>query len=273
MGRRKSNKSGNSQKTAAITDNQKKSSLETSSKKTKKGKKQTPDQQGEESSNEVVLKKNNPTRYSDRIFRNDYMELFIKKGSTEYHANCEYCNRDILVDNLYDHIKSGQHKKKVDEDEYQDLEDLIKAINDHGALRKTKRQLKKEKEVNESKDDDKNYLEFLAFGMAERLSFSQISKIGLFIKNMIKNNKAGFIKNNSFDEEEISLIARHCFQKSLIEDIHKKLQSRPFSLIIDNSTICKENYCVLQARYLEKINNETVVTNKVLNIHKLQEKK
>jgi len=273
MARRKNTKAKSSQKTDnASSINQKKFEQDNTSKLPKKKNSQMPDQQAEEEkSNEVVWKKN-PTKYSDKIFRNNYMKLFIKKGSTDYHGECIYCNRDILVDNLYDHIKSGKHRNKTDKKEHDDLDGLIKDINDYGNLKKTKKELKKEKELKGNQNDIYNYLEFLAFGMAERFSFSQISKIGLFIKNIIKDNKAGFFKNQSFDEEEISLIARNCFQKSLIEDINKKLESRPFSLIIDNSTISKENYCVLQARFLESINNETVVTNKVLKIHKLDEK-
>ena len=124
-----------------------------------------------------------------------------------------------------------KHKSKTAFTEHADLDKLIENINNYGALRKSKRELKQEKEVHEIKNVNKSYLVFLGFAMAERLS-SQISKLGLFFKTMMKNNKIGFIKHHTFDEEEISIIARNIFQNSLMEDIHKKLESRPFSQTI-----------------------------------------
>ena len=83
--------------------------------------------------------------------------------------------------------------------------------------------------------------------------------------------KLDFFRNNSFDEEEISLIARKCFRKNILSKIKDDLSSNPFSLIVDNSTVCGENYCVLEAKYLLKKNNETITTNKILSVHKLEE--
>ena len=211
------------------------------------------------------------TQFSDKIFRTDYMKKFIEKGSTDYHGKCEYCNREILIDNLYDHIKSGKHRIMTKAQEIQDLDALITEINKYGALRKSKKAMKEEKN-SFVEDDNQNYLEFLSYAISERLSFSQISKIGLFLKDMMKRNKLKFLIDQTFNEEEISLIARECFQKPLLEDIYKNLKTKPFSLIIDNSTVCAENFCVLQTRYCEKINFETVITHKLIKIHKLQNK-
>jgi len=215
------------------------------------------------------------TKYSSGIHRNSYMQTFITQGWTEYFAKCMYCKKEMIVDNIYSHIKSKKHKKRTPSNEIAKLDGLIQAIEEYSSTKKSKKAEQKVKSQDQERkrieDDKKSYLEFLAFAMSEKLSFSQISKIGVFVKNMMKKKSVNFFISQSFDEEEISDVSKECFHSSLLKDIKNQIRTKPYSLIIDNSTICGENYCILQVRYLNEIDGNNVVSNRIFSVNKLGE--
>jgi len=113
-----------------------------------------------------IEEKQNPKKikYSDRIFRNQYMRQIISEGSTLYHAHCKHCNKEVLVENLYMHLKSGSHGNKTPKSEEESLETLKEAINNFSGQKKLK---KEEKDLKGSENHIQSYLEYLAFCISE----------------------------------------------------------------------------------------------------------
>ena len=59
------------------------------------------------------------------------MKQFIFKGNSEYFARCLYCKNEMLVDNVYSHIKSQKHKNNTPLAEENDLEKLKEKIDSY----------------------------------------------------------------------------------------------------------------------------------------------
>jgi len=73
-----------------------------------------------------------------------------------------------------------------------------------------------------------------------KIYLNQISLLGKFLKEMAKEKNLSFLKNHSFEREEISLIARS-FGECLTNELKKELSQTPYSLIVDNCTVAKKN--------------------------------
>ena len=82
--------------------------------------------------------------------------------------------------------------------------------------------------------DTKNYLTFIAFAALQGLSFSQISKIGRFLRNLAKEGKLNFLRINYFDEEVISNVISECFRPTFLEELYQNLQNYPFFIQFRN---------------------------------------
>ena len=102
--------------------------------------------------------------------------------------------------------------------------------------------------------DAENYLRFLAFCLAERLSYQQIHRLGNFLQFLYKNNDLEFLDIFSYDEEFISKIVSDCFRVSLSEEIYEDLTKSQFSFSIDSSTLVGESICALKVKYLKESN-------------------
>jgi len=121
-----------------------------------------------------------------------------------------------------------------------------------GAIKKKKVRTIQKKITNE---DERDYLELLAFFIKERLSFIQISQIGRYLRKMAEQEKLGFLKTKSFDEEDISN-AINCLGTALLDQLKEELESAQYSCSIDSSTVSGENICALKVRYQTSILDE-----------------
>jgi len=108
----------------------------------------------------------------------------------------------MLVDSVYSHIKSERHRISTPDGETDLLEGLKQKIDKLSYKPPKQKQTPEEKKEN----DKKGFLEFIAFMVKERLSYSQIQRIGDFLKEIYKENGLSFLKNSSFDRGLVSLI-------------------------------------------------------------------
>ena len=176
------------------------------------------------------------------------MKKFIKTTS-EYTVVCNYCSpKDkIFGENIYNHIKTKRHENNTPENEMDKLTILKEEIHQKKTKRLPKNEMILEDDLKQK--DTKNYLTFIAFAASQGLSFSQISKIGRFLRSLAKEDKLNFLRTNYFDEEVISNVISECFRPTLLEKLYQDLQNYPFSLSLDTTTIGPENICALRIRY------------------------
>jgi len=142
-------------------------------------------------------------------------------------------------------------------------------------LKKEASKSQRGRRTTKDEEGEKNYLEFLAFGMKENLSFLQIQALGKFLKEMMVTNKVGFFKNSFFDNEELSEIARG-LGICILEEITEDLSSNKFSFSIDSCTVHNKNICGLKVRYLKQsLDNKglkkTSIESKMIGIKYLEE--
>ena len=234
--------------------------------------------------NDAHLKKHKQWKQS--LVLNSYMGSFIKKA-TSYSFHCLKCKEDIFkktgkedmwCENVYPHILSSVHKKNTPNGEsskYETLKALIYDKSDKKEKKDNVEESKEEIEFNTNKDAY-NYLKFLAFTVAERLSYQQIHKLGNFLQALYKNNQLEFLENFSFDEESISKIVSDCFRVDILEQIHEDLKKSQFSFSIDSATFVRESICALRVKYLKEVTLENQllekkVTNKFIGLSSLKE--
>jgi len=206
-----------------------------------------------------------------------FMKSFIKEGSTGY-GICEICselnktktgrNKPYLIatENIYNHIQTDSHRTQTKAKDLDKLDNLISAI-------KLKKKTKSEAKMN-IKDHTKEYLEFIALLLRERLSFSQINHIGSYLKKMQEQNKLGFLSIKRFDEEELSR-ATNCMGDSIINKLKKELETAKYSFCIDSATIAGENICALKVRYQTQMKDDCHLPiqktqNRIIGIKTLQ---
>jgi len=212
--------------------------------------------------NTTVSKGRRHTLFTDKIYLNlpdeeepNFMKSFIKKGPKGF-GICQVCQAnkkdqerktialEIATENIHQHILSDSHDLRVKKENRSKHEQLVEIIKN------LKAQKRKKKEDCSSKDKQ-HYLEFLAFSLKERLSFSQISKIGQYLSKMAIEESVGFLKTCSFTEEEISKVTQ-CFGESLLNNLKEELKQVPYSFCLDTATIAGENICALKVRYLSQ---------------------
>ena len=112
--------------------------------------------------------------------------------------------------------------------------------------------------------------------MSQNYTFAQISKLGKYLKSIFDSKELDFLKNNSFEEEEISKISSKCFQPFYLSKIIEEISTNPFSLTVDGSTICGKNLLAMKVKYLtqekdEKNYNMTSIKNKFVGIKAFEE--
>ena len=159
----------------------------------------------------------------------------------------------------------GKYKKE--------LEILRAKYDEEELLTKSKRtkMTKSEEYDKKEKKDREGYLEFIAFTMSQNYSFSQISKLGKFLKT-IKTQGMGFLTKYSFSEQEISKISTDCFGPFILGQLKEQLSTTLYSLSVDASTICGENILAIKAKFLEKQFDKetkedlTIIQNKIVGI-------
>jgi len=223
----------------------------------------------------------NYTQFSTKIFRgNPCMKEFIAEVKQDkFSFKCLKCKdvkgkigKILKVNSLKTHLLSVDHRINTPEEEMKKYEELQRLFEEEPEFEK-KKNFEEQKEEKNYKD----YLQFIAFLLSQRLSFCQIEAIGKFLQRSYKEKKLKFLQESTFDQKFLSEVTQNCFKVALEEDIKQKLSVRPYSLIIDNSTFCGSNLCALKVRYLEKEWNEdlkmdiTTIQNKVIALSDLGE--
>ena len=248
--------------------------------------------------NQKKTRSQSPTRepkntHRVSVYKNEFMKKFIiPTDSTEDQFNCKICPNKPLLQrkNVYSHITDSlKHKDAVSSRDQEEHNNLIKLL-----LKKRENNIESRgKERVDYKERVKSYLKFLAFCFKQRMSFEQISSVGLHIKmqsEKIEDEKK--VKNEdpkkedekdqkalftlfSFDSEEIGKVAR-LLGDYILKELKEDLKSRPFSLIIDNVTVCRENICGIKVRYLKSYKDSsgftrTRIENRMLGLKYLEE--
>lgn len=223
-------------------------------------------------------------KYSDKIFKFDndgYMKSFIVPGSDKYTAFCIYCDPDLkepfLAQQAINHVFSKHHSERTPETE---RETKLKALLDQISQGKQEKQVKNFKWTNKNheqknEEESKEFLEFVGYCLAERLSFLQISKLGNFLKSMMNRDEGSQLKfflSQSFNKEIVSTVASDCFGKYLSNQIYQDLSDHKYSISLDTSTVAGENICAIKARYATNKNQiSNQIHDRIIAIKKLQE--
>jgi len=126
--------------------------------------------------------------------------------------------------------------------------------------------------IKKHNEETRHFLDFIAFAISENYSFSQIERLGSFLQNSYKKGQLHFLKSSNFQREFISDVCQDCFRPVLLDDIHEHLSKTLYSLSVDNTTVCRENYCGIKVKYLSKDGNgKAIINDKFLGLAKLGE--
>ena len=162
---------------------------------------------------------------------------------------CKVCPKsgDIEYKNLKRHILECEtHERCLNGRDKEKHRELVLKI------RNTKKEYKKTSINQENPRIKEGYLKFMAVCYKANLSFQQIQKIGLALKDIYTENDIHFLAQSSFSLDEISQTS-NCWGDYLREVLRKDLEQSTYSLCIDNSTISGTNISAIQVRYLKAI--------------------
>ena len=210
------------------------------------------------------------------LLDNPYIKKFIKKSS-KYTFKCEKCSADILkrtgkeemfCENLYPHILSDTHLNNTPKSEEKHLNELINLIESK------QKQKVNSKKLFKKEDESSDFLKFIAFTVAERFSYSQISRLGRFLQHMAQQDQLKFLNTHSFDAELISKTVSECFRPALLDEIYEDLANSKFSFSIDNATMVGESLCAMRVKYLkeDQEKKEDQVQNVIIGIAPLKDR-
>lgn len=218
------------------------------------------------------------SKFSDKVvFKYDdddeYLRSFLKKAD-DYHCQCIICDTTFTAGYALTHIQLPCHLNKTEEKQPENIEKLLRIIE---KIPKPSENNNKAQKTFTKESETSNYLKFLSFALAEKLSFCQISKIGNFLKELSKEHALGlsFFKNQSFDRELVANIATDCFRPCLIQNLKDTLLKTNFSFSMDTTTMAGSNICALKVRFLQKEYDPdyqqeiTEIKNKLIGITKL----
>lgn len=264
-------------KTPAKNQSQPKASSTTSrsgQSETKKRKHAAPDQNSEEAKFISDMENTKHKKWSEKLLLTDYMKEFILKAGERAFV-CVYCKGDVMkkssreymyCENMWGHVSTDWHKSNTPQEEKEELDDLIKAIQIE--LEKKGSKSKKISKEEQEKIDTENYLKFVAMAVSERLSFEQTSKIANFLRGFYQKKQMGFLKR-SFKPTTISKVISKCFRPSILEDIYQDLEQNVFSFSVDNCTMIGKNYCGLKIKYIKDTINEFTQESEQMLINRI----
>ena len=143
-------------------------------------KEETKSRQSEQTSSKKNTKQNKKSFYL-----NSYMEEIIKEVKEDHIYSCQVCpeNPKLVKRSVHRRIlESGPHRIWV-ASRLSEHEELVKLIN--GKRRNDKKK-------DQTLEDTKTYLEFLAFCLKSNFSFLQISALGKFMKLLTTKSNLSF---------------------------------------------------------------------------------
>jgi len=225
------------------------------------------------------------TMFSEKLLAKYDVDDYLQDGKVitktdDFHCQCNYCKTPpFLAQYLYIHLSTQKHIEKTPSQELETLKKINQKVQNSKEERNDKN---KSDKLLETEDlQNQYYLEFIAFALSERLSFSQISRLGKFLKDMqlrSKGNGLNFFKTYNFDQELISMIARESFGPCLLDNLKEKLKKNKYSLSLDSSTISGDNLYALRVRFLDESKDPfsnrpyAIIQNQIIGIHKLEER-
>jgi len=223
--------------------------------------------------------------FSKTLLKNKYEKSFLQEAQDPDRCFCTTCDRVISFQYRKIHL-SDNHWKNTPAKDKGNMKTLAKLYSPEWEPKGEKEEVKQSQDqvsttnlkgkIYLNDEIKSSYLEFLCFMIAERHSFEQIMRLGLFLKDKFsKINKAGFIKEMSFDSELISDLITNCVAKDLKEQLINSLKTSPFSLTLDTCTIMGDQICIVRARYIQEkfdpLLNEKVssIKNQIVAVEEL----
>jgi len=189
--------------------------------------------------------------------KNNYLLTIFELTEKEETYLCKICpdKPTIRYKNLKRHILDCEdHERCVPNKDLEKHSQLVRVIKETKRVLRTS-DTNEESLSQEASKCKKGYLKFTAACFKAKLSFQQIQKVGLALKEIYSDNDMSFLSRYGFSLDEISNTA-NCWGDYLKENIEKDLRHSHYSLCIDNSTISGTNISVLQLRYLKEVESE-----------------
>jgi len=132
---------------------------------------------------------------------------------------CTLCPGKLIISKKSVHrhlVESVTHANSVPGSQIENHEKMIQLITEKIKGNK----IKWSNTLGVKTQEKKNNLKFLGFCQSLNLSFPQISDLGKFFKELSNKNQLSFLKEFTFEREEISWLARF-FGSCLIEQVKK----------------------------------------------------
>jgi len=160
----------------------------------------------------------NFTKFTTRLLKIDYLAKIFEEGNSDKYCYCTICDIQILCNNFLKHIQTNKHRNNTPEADRVLLDQSIFAYR-----KSTGDDPHQEFSANKGIEETRDYLEFIAFLMSLKLSYSQIEKVGFYLKDYALKKRLEFLKKFAFSQEVISKIASECFcpyfKEKILEDI------------------------------------------------------
>ena len=230
--------------------------------------------------NSTQEKANNLSQLSKKL-RNQYILTVFEETKEKEIYKCLVCTKNPTLEykNIKRHILSSEtHERCVNGQDKEKHNKLISILKD--TMRKYKNETQEEeKSANEeSLKHKRGYLKFVAACSYSKLSFQQIQKLGLILKELYLENEISFLGKYNFCLDEIAQMA-NCWGEYLKENLVENLKISRYSLCIDNATITGTSVSALQLRFLKEIKsfennveiNNLEIQNRVIGLGYLGE--
>ena len=206
--------------------------------------------------NSLEEKTNSLTQFSKKI-KNSYILTIFEETKEKETYKCKICPRTptFAYKNVKRHLlESETHERNIKPKDMENHNTLIKILREMKRIIKTKSLTEEDTSNEESLKHKRGYLKFAAACYHSKLSFQQMQKIGLILKELYLENNISFLGKYSFSLDEISQMA-NCWGEYLKDNLIEDLKNNKYSLCLDSSTITGTNILALQLRYLKDINS------------------
>jgi len=217
-------------------------------------------QQGSRSNSNIVRgksfdEKTNSLIQLSKKLKNTYILTIFEETKEKEVYRCKICSKTTLeYKNIKRHLLDSEtHNDSILLDDIEKHAGLIKIIKETRKSYTKSETNEQEKNTQESAKHKRGYLKFAAACYDAKLSFMQIQKIGLILKEIYFDNEINFLTKYNFSLDEIGQMA-NCWGEYLKENIIEDLKKSTYSLSLDNCTISGTNISVFQLRYLKEIN-------------------
>ena len=183
------------------------------------------------------------------------MTIFEETKEKEVYK-CKICSKNTTLEykNIKRHLlDSESHERSIPQKDSNKHKELIQILKEtRKSYNKNEIQEEGKNLQEESFKHKRGYLKFAAACYYAKLSFQQIQKIGIILKEIYYDNEINFLAKYNFSLDEISQMA-NCWGDYLKENLISDLKNSKYSLCLDNCTISGTNISAFQLRYLKEI--------------------